>query len=366
MMANTDDAVSTNEKPSRGEFVRRILTIVAVVIAAGLIVALFWYGIDVILLVFTGLLLAVFFRGLSDWVSRRTRLSSNWSLSLVLLAILGVSALGVWLLIPSLRQQFAELTESLPQALEKLRASIGQYSWGQWILGQVPQNPQQITQTSNLFGRITGFFSNFLGVVANLFIILATGIYFAFDPKLYKVGVIKLFPGNRQKRAEEVLDTLGITLHNWLLGRIAVMTINGALTALGLWFLGIPMAIPLGIITGLLNFIPNIGPFLAAAPAVLLAFTESPTAALYVVVLFFIIQNLDGFVLTPLVEQETVSLPPVLVLASQLLLGILFGFMGVLLAVPIVAVVFVMVKMLYVEDVLGNQVEVKGEKEATG
>jgi hypothetical protein len=78
-------------------------------------------------------------------------------------------------------------------------------------------------------------------------------------------------------------------MHNWLLGRIAVMAINGALTAVGLWFLGIPMAIPLGIITGLLNFIPNIGPFLAAAPAILLAFTESPTAALYVAVLFFII-----------------------------------------------------------------------------
>lgn len=190
------------------------------------------------------------------------------------------------------------------------------------------------------------------------------GVYFAFSPNLYYEGAINLFPPNNQSRVREVLDTLGFNLRRWIVGRIIVMAINGGLTALGLWFLGVPLALPLGIITGFFNFIPNIGPFLAAIPAVLIAFTQSPTQALYTAILFFIIQNLEGFVLSPLVQQKAVELPPVLIIAAQLLLGILFGFIGVLLAVPVVAVVFVLVRMLYIEDLLGNETEVKGEQEA--
>jgi predicted PurR-regulated permease PerM len=141
------------------------------------------------------------------------------------------------------------------------------------------------------------------------------------------------------------------------------MTINGVLTALGLWLLDVPMAIPLGLLTAAFNFIPNIGPFLGAVPAVLIALSQSSTQALYVAILYLIIQTLEGFVLTPLVQQKAIALPPVLVISAQLLLGILFGFLGVMLAVPIVAVAFVLIKMLYVEDALGNNVEVKGEQE---
>lgn len=351
------------ERLPRREFFYRVLIFVGVIAAVGLVFILLWQSTQVILLLFAGLLLAIFLNSLADVVSRYTPLSRNWSLTLVLLAITIVIGLIIWYLVPSLKEQFFELSRELPPAIEKLRLKIEEYSAGSWLLDRIPQNPMQLdSQSSNVFGRITGFFSSFFGIVVNIAIVLMASVYFAFNPNLYYEGALKLLPQNQQQRGREVLDTLGFTLRRWLVGRIIVMTINGTLTAVGLWFLGMPLFLSLGIITALLNFIPNIGPFLAAVPAVLIAFAISPTQALYTAILYLFIQNLEGFVLTPLVQQKAVELPPVLVVGAQILLGILFGFLGVLLAVPILAVVFVLVRMLYVEDMLGNETEVKGEE----
>ena len=357
--------ISGGDRLSRREFFHRVLMVVGVVVAVGLLLALLWQSTEVILLIFAGLLLAIFLRAIAERISQHTPLSENWALTVVLVAIVGTIALLIWLMMPSLENQYSEISRQLPQTVENLRQRLGQYAGGRWILEQMPTQPSEFGgQTSNVFGRITGFFSSFLGIVVNVAIVLAAGVFFAFNPKLYYEGAVKLFPPSRQQRVREVLDTLGFNLRRWLVGRITVMTLNGILTALGLWMLGVPLALPLGLLTALFNFIPNIGPFLAAVPAILIAFTESPTLALYTTILFLVIQNLEGFVLTPLVQQKAVALPPVLIIAAQLLLGIIFGFLGVLLAVPIVAVAFVLVKMLYIEDILGNDVDVIGEPEA--
>ncbi|MDQ6785866.1 MAG: AI-2E family transporter [Acidobacteriota bacterium] len=353
------------ERLSRPEFAYRVLIAAGILAAVALLLALLWQSTQVILLIFAGLLVAVFLRGIAERISRHTPLSDNWALGLLLLLIVGTIALAVWLLMPSLQHQYIEISQQLPQTIELLRRKLAEFSAGRWMLNQIPEQSLFLdNQNSNVFGRITGFFSSFFGIVVNVAIILMAGVYFAFNPNLYYEGAVKLFPQSRQPRVREILDTLGFNLRRWIVGRITVMTINGTLTALGLWFLGVPLAIPLGLLTAFFNFIPNIGPFLAAIPAVLIAFTQSPTQALYTAILFFIIQNLEGFVLTPLVQQKAVELPPVLIIAAQLLLGILFGFLGVVLAVPIVAVVFILVRMLYIEDLLGNETEVKGEQEA--
>lgn len=352
-------------KLSRREFFHRVLIFVGTIAAVVILLALLWQSSEVILLIFAGLLIAVFLRAISDRISRHTPLSETWVLTALLMLIVAAIGLFVWLMLPSLENQYGEISRQMPQTLENLRQYLGQYRAGRWILEQMPTAPLELgSQTSNVFGRITGFFSSFLGVVVNVAIVLAAGVFFAYNPKLYYEGAIKLFPPDKQRRVREVFDTLGTNLRRWIVGRITVMAINGALTALGLWLLGVPLALPLGLITALFNFIPNIGPFLAAVPAVLIAFTQSPTQALYTTILYLIIQNLEGFVLTPLVQQKAVELPPVLIIAAQLLLGILFGFLGVLLAVPIVLVVFVLVRMLYIQDLLGNETEVKGEEEA--
>lgn len=355
-----------NNQNSRREFIQRVLIVVGIVTAVGLLLVLLWQSADVILLIFAGTLVAVLLHSLAEWLSRHTPLSQNWALTAVLLLIAAIVALGGWLFFPTLKEQFDLLTEELPQTVERVRETVSQNEVGRWILQQIPAEPQQImgNQPSRLLARITGYFSTFLGVLVDVLIILATGIYFAFSPQLYKNGVIKLFPKGKQERVGVVLETLGITLRRWLVGRFAVMTMNGALTALGLWMLGVPIPLLLGLMTGILNFIPNFGPIIAAVPAILLALTQGETQAIYVTVLYLIIQNLDGFVFTPLVQQRSVELPPVLILSSQLLLGVSFGFLGILLSVPLVAVGYVLVRMLYVEDTLDNRVEVLGEKQA--
>ena len=153
----------------------------------------------------------------------------------------------------------------------------------------------------------------------------------------------------------EVWNAVGDTLRRWLVGRAVLMVVNGVMTAAGLWLLGIPLALTLGTIAGLLNFVPNIGPIIAGVPAVLIAWTMGPMPALYVLVLYIVLQSLDGYVLTPLIQQRTVSLAPALTIAAQLLFGVLAGTMGLLLATPMTAAALVLINKLYLEDVLGDE-----------
>jgi predicted PurR-regulated permease PerM len=362
---NTKSNLAPSDAMPPPSFAKKIIAALGIFAAFFILAVVLWQGAEVFLLVFAGLLLAIFLSSLSDFLSRHTPLSSNWSLIVVLLTIIGIAALGVWLLSDSMQTQFDDLSNELPSAFERARQQISHYPLGRRVVGQIPSPQEIVRQPSNdIFGRVTGFFSQAFSVAVNVLVVLIIGVYLAFNPRLYAAGVVKLVPQSKERRAREILSTMEYTLRRFLLGAVGVMTINGTLTALGLLLLGIPFAIPLAVITALLNFIPNIGPLIAAVPAILIAFSQSPTTALYVALLYLAVQNIDGFVTTPLIQQRAVALPPVLVIAAQLLLAVLFGFLGLLLAVPIVAVVFVAVKMIYVEDILGKHVEVKGEQDA--
>jgi predicted PurR-regulated permease PerM len=135
------------------------------------------------------------------------------------------------------------------------------------------------------------------------------------------------------------------------------MSTIGILTTIGLWILGIPLAPTLGLLTGILAFIPNFGPILSAIPPMLLGLMISPMDAVYVILLYIIVQAIESNIVTPQVQKRTVSMPPVLGMVGQLLFGVFFGFLGLLLATPLVASIIVMVRMLYVEDVLGDKDE---------
>jgi predicted PurR-regulated permease PerM len=173
---------------------------------------------------------------------------------------------------------------------------------------------------------------------------------------LYSRGLKHLLPLSYRERAGEVLGVIDESLRRWLVGRFALMVINGALTAIGLKLLGIPLALTLGLLAGLLNFVPNFGPWIAAIPAVLIAFLQGPQQALYVAVLYLVLQSVDGYLLTPLVDRRSVELPPVLTITAQVVLGLAFGFICILLASPLTAVALILIKMLYIEDLLGDRV----------
>lgn len=366
-MANKPAAASAANEfitAHRDSFARRVVVAVGITLAMLLVLLLLWYAVDVLMLVFAGVLLAIFLRGLSDTLCERTRLSGGWSLGIMCLALVGVIGLGGWSLAPSIAEQVDQLSDTVPQSVGRLEQSVARYRWGRRLIEQVPPVEDMMPRTRDVLSRATGVFSTTLGALANFTIILFVGLYLAADPRLYTNGLLHLVPLSKRERAREVVGTVGYTLRWWLLGTIASMVVVGVLTWLGLWLLDVPLALTLAIIAALMTFIPNIGPFVAVVPAALLAFTDSPTMALYVVLLYLAIQTIESYFFTPLVQQRTIDLPPVLTIAAQVLLGVLLGTFGLVIATPLTAVALVLVKMLYVEDTLGDRLEVPGERDA--
>lgn len=340
---------------------RRALLAVGI---AGIIIALLlfaWYIAQVLLLLLAGVLLAVLLRIPINFLAEHTPLSERWAFALVLLLIVGLLALGGWRFAPIIAEQFHQLTLVLPSGLAQLRSTLQQYIWGQWLLDQVSPLNTLMPAPSHIVGRITGIFSGVLNILTNLVIIVFAGAYLALQPEIYREGMLRLLPQQRRARGREVLHALGISLKWWLIGRLFSMVVLGVGTWLGLVIIGVPLAVPLGILSGLFNFIPIIGPVLALLPSAIVALTQSPMVLLYVVLLYYAIQIIESYILTPAVQQRAVFLPPVLALFIQLLMGVVAGLLGVALAFPVAVVVLVLVKMLYVEDVLGESVSVPGE-----
>jgi predicted PurR-regulated permease PerM len=201
----------------------------------------------------------------------------------------------------------------------------------------------------------TGLLGTVFNAFADAILVLVVALFLAADPAPYRRGLLRLVPPARRSRGAEVLDALDDGLWQWILGQSLAMLCVGVITAAGLLLLGIPLAFALGILAGLLNFIPYLGPILSGGPAVLIAFAQSPTDALYTLLLFVFLQSFEGYVLTPMLQRRAVSIPPALGILAIVGLGALFGAYGVLFATPLLLVVMVLVRMVYVEDALGDR-----------
>ncbi len=324
-----------------------------------LIVFVLFYVIDVVLLLFGAILVAIFLHGLANISRRYLRLSEGVSVLLVSGILLVIMALAVWLLAPSVAEQIRNLRDELPKSLQNVSAYLSNFSWGKLLIEQMPSNAEMIEKVnnSNILSRVGSFFSSTLGAMTNIALMLLLAIYLASEPKTYTKGFTKLFPQERRKRVREILYEIGETLSWWLIGKGVSMLFIGLLTWIGLYFIGVPLALTLGLIAGLLSFVPNFGPILSALPAILLAFIDSPISALYTLALFVGVQLVESNLVTPMIERRTVELPPVLTIVSQLALTVLFGAVGLILATPILAVVMVLVQTLYIQDVLGDKAD---------
>ncbi len=347
--------VDTSPLPERGlsdaQFLRRTLLVVMLVIGTGLVLALIWYASDVFLVLFAGVLLAVLLRTPVNWLTAHTAIKEPLALTLSI-AMLGVLlALLVYLFAAPLAEQLGQLMETLPRALAAMRKWVRHYEWTRPLQPLVYELSRMRIDTQML-GRAGGFISSTFSALAGAVVALFIGIYLAAQPRLYQRGFMHLMPRKTRPRVYEVLDEIGAVLRWWLVGRMITMTTVGFAAGLGLWWLDVPLALTLGVLSGLLEFVPYIGPILAAMPPLLMAFNLDPELAFYVLMLFVAIQTAENYLLTPLVEQRTVSLPPALVIFSTLLLGVLAGPLGVILASPLTATGIVAVKLLYVEDVV--------------
>jgi predicted PurR-regulated permease PerM len=331
------------------------MLVVAASVAIAIFLRLAWYTMQVLLLVFAGLLLAIFLRGLSAWVSDYSPLTGNWALSVVIVLLLAALSVGVWLLMPRITDQIDQLIETLPDSLRHLEHRIRQSGVGRWFY-RASSDLDETNAGGSLFNleRVQRIFSTTFGAIGSLILVLFIGLYMSVNPGLYVKGLLRLVPINKRQRAGEILGAVRDTLWWWLIGTCVSMAAVGIMSALGLWLLGVPLALTFGLIAGLLAFVPFLGPIISAIPPTLIAMTQSPILALYVVLLYLGVQSIESYLITPLVQQRTAFLPPVLTLLAQVLLGVLSGIIGILVATPLIAATLVLVKMLYVEDVLGD------------
>jgi predicted PurR-regulated permease PerM len=333
-------------------FASRVLAALGLTLLVAVVALVVAQAIDVILLSFLALLLALGLRDAAAWLSRRVHLPRSASL----VAVLTVLVAAIWamatLAAPSVAAQGSELARALPEAFGRAQERLSDREWGRWVLQQLPPPAELTSRTRALLGRAPGVFSATFGVLANLLVVVTLVLFLAFQLDVYRDGFLRLVPPRRRERAAQVLDELGRTLSLWLIGRVVAMLLITVLTTIGLWVIGVPLALLLALIAGLLNFIPNIGPIAALAPAALLAVVQGPSAVLWTVVLYTGIQVVESYVLTPYIQQKAIDMPPALLILTQVLLGVLLGFLGLLLATPLTAAVIVLVRRLYVEDFL--------------
>lgn len=317
--------------------------------------------VHVFLIVFAGILLAVFLDGMAKFLALKTGLSRKLALGLGVILLIVFLAVAEQIAGARLVNQFVQLTKRIPEAFESIRTNLSHSRWGQKLLAAM-QKPRQILPLGpDVLQRITGIFSSALGVIGSILVIAFIGIYLSVNPDVYIKNIVRLFPVTRQQSVREVFKALGHALRWWLVGRIASMFVVGALTAMALAIFGIPLALTLGLIAALLSFVPYLGPVASAVPAVLVGLGESPITAVYVIIIFMVVQFLESYLITPLIQRRAVSIPPALLLTVQILMGVLAGALGIFLATPLAVVVIVLIQILYVRDVLGDSPKILGE-----
>ncbi|HEX2151946.1 MAG TPA: AI-2E family transporter [Stellaceae bacterium] len=334
----------------------------AFVVRAALAVAAVFVGLYVVWMVheaFLLLLLAIVFATVLiaaiEPVQRLTPLSHRWALAMVAVALFVVTAAVVWLMGSQIIGQISTLAKQLPAAVESIEESLG-LSVESVVKGE--GNGQAL---GGLLGSFLSFGTTILGALGGLVLAVIGAFFLAADPETYLKGTVKLFPKQHHEQMDDALRASGRALKLWLLAQFVSMTVIGILVWLGAWIIGLPAPLALGIFAGMAAFIPYLGPFIGAAPAVLLALSEGGTMVLWVILMFVTIEQIESNLIQPLVQQEMVEIPAALTLFAVVAVGLLFGTVGLIVAAPLTVVTYVLVTKLYVRDTLGVPAEVPGE-----
>ncbi len=340
-------------RSSERRFVRRTLIVIAI---AGLAILL-WELRSLILLVFGAVLVAVILRALANPIHRVTRLPDGLAVAAAVLLLVGVVFGAAWLLGSQVAGQVRTLIDVLPDAWRSLEIRLGDMWFGDRLQEMITD---AAPSGSGVLSSASRFILSFGSGLADTLVVLAGGIYLAAQPGQYSRGALKLVPPQRRELAEEAMESSGRALRLWLKGQLVSMVLVGMITGLGLWLIGIPSALALGLLAALLEFIPILGPIIAAIPGLLLALALGTDTALWALALYVGIQQIEGNVVQPIVQQYAVELPPVLLLFALLGFASLFGALGVILAAPLTVVAYVLVKRLYVQEALRTPTSIPG------
>lgn len=363
-----DSTTTAGRRLTYGFIAKATMVVLAVwALAQGL-----WLVRDILFIAFGAILLAVF---LSLAVDRLDRVMPRGLAGAISLVVLLAVLVGFWIFAwPQLQSQISTIGEEVPQAVGSAVDWV-QERWEDVVPagpeagsppsaggegGEGPAAEQTMqqrlrTEAMELVAGALPLLNTAMGAVTGLIVTLFAAVFFVVSPRVYLDGFLHLVPETARPRLREALVEAGAALKRWIAGMSISMAIIFATSTIGLYLLGVPGAMVLGLIAGTLVFIPFIGPILSAIPAMAMALTVSPTMVLWVALLYLGIQLLESNILTPMVMKEAVELQPATTILFQMAMGVLFGFLGLLLAVPLLAALQVIVTRLYVQPLEGRE-----------
>lgn len=335
----------------RIEMRRAAVWIGMVLAVAGLIVLA-----EPLLLIVGGAIFAVLLDGGVRVLGRVLPIARAWRLMLVILLGFGFVGWVGWFAGTTIAEQAESLREVVTSQFRQLIRSVED-------MGLLPRGqPTDVgTQILGSVGRLTTVVGSAIGAFTGIIMMLVIGMFLAAEPKMYDRGIAWMLPLRHREGFYRIAEHVGFTLRRLLFGRLIGMVFEGVFTFLLLWAGGVPMAALLGLVTGLLAFIPNIGAIVSGVLMIAVGFSAGTQEGLWAIFVYFFVQNVDGYLVVPYIARRTVDLAPALVLAMQVLMGALFGILGVLFADPLLATL----KTVLV-DLSEHRTRTHGQTTATG
>ncbi|MGE0765365.1 MAG: AI-2E family transporter [Hyphomicrobiaceae bacterium] len=342
---------------------------------ATLLVAI-WLAIPALLVAFASVIIATILVAMARPLERYCGVRHSIALALAAVALLLLPVIAALLIGPQLKAQLGQIAQQLPAAIKGIETQLG-ISFSSLLQGATDANPstpggtiRNVLSDAMSLGSIVlsnlGSAGSFVvNALAGLLVVFFGAFYLAADPARYRAGLVRLFPRRHQAKVDVALGNCGRSLERWLLAQAIAMLAVGTMAGLAAWALGLPAPLAIGVISGLLEFFPVIGPWLGAVPVLLLAFGQGPQVAVLAALMLVAIQQFEANVITPLVQERFAEIPPFLVLFGLVVFGLIFGLIGVLVASPLTLVAYVLVTELYVKDALGQDVRSPGEPRET-
>ncbi|HEY9602320.1 MAG TPA: AI-2E family transporter [Allocoleopsis sp.] len=315
-----------------------------------------WQLRQLLLLIFAAVVFAVVLNRVVRRLQQRG-VKRGIAIAITVVSLLGILFILLALIGPSFAEQLQQLIGLVPSLLQRLR------NWFNSLQTLIPAQVLDIRNIGNLIPRLQplvtkvlgnaySWFSDLLAIILNLLLVLVLTIMLLANPKPYRRGFLLLFPAFYRRRADEILSECETDLVGWMTATLIDMAAIGAVSFIGLLILGVPLALANALLAGLLEFIPNVGPVLSIIPPMAVALLDNPWKGLAVVILYFLIQQFEAYLLVPFVMGKQVSLLPAFTLLSVVVFGTFFGFLGVFLSVPLVIVSKIWIKELLIKDVL--------------
>jgi predicted PurR-regulated permease PerM len=300
--------------------------------------------VPVLMLIFAGIVFATAIRAASDPISRRLRWKPTIAVSLVVALAAALLTLGALAFGQRMSVEAGATWEAMGEAEHKIAALLEGSTFGKAIVDSLHSATSPETLAKVAKGTFTVF-----GIIADVGLVLFLAVYLALDPATYRRGLLLLLPPESRPRVDDALGVAGAQLRKWLLGQLGAMATVGIVIGIALELVGVRLALPLGILAALLEFVPVVGPIVSLTIGVLVSLAQGPDIALYAGIVYAVVLFVEGNVIIPLAQKWAVSLPPALGLVAIAVFGVLFGLIGVLFAMPLVVVVVALVQELYVQ-----------------